>query len=86
MRKAVLGFCMNSRSPQHGEGGVQILKKEEEDARLLDRCEPKRKEWAKHWLCDEEGQNMDDKPADCADADVDTQGNRSRKMAADVSC
>ena len=29
-------------------GGVQILKEEEEDARLLDRCEEKRKEWAKH--------------------------------------
>ena len=27
----------------------QILKKEEEDVRLLDRCEAKRKEWAKHW-------------------------------------
>ena len=24
---------------------------EEEDARLLDRCEAKRKEWAKHWQC-----------------------------------
>ena len=28
---------------------AQILKKEEEDARLLDRSEAKRKEWAKHW-------------------------------------
>ena len=36
-----MGFCTNSRSPQHGEG-AQILKKEEEDARLLDRCEAKR--------------------------------------------
>ena len=42
-------------------GGVQILKKEEEDARLLDRCEAKRKEWAKHWQCDEEIQNMQNK-------------------------
>ena len=33
--------------------GVQILKKEEEDVRLLDRCEAKREEWAKHWQCDE---------------------------------
>ena len=30
-------------------GGAQILKKEDEDARLLDRCEAKRKEWANHW-------------------------------------
>ena len=38
---------------QDGEGGAQTLEKEEEDARLLDRCEAKRKEWAKHWQCDE---------------------------------
>ena len=30
-------------------GGAQILGKEGEDVRLLDRCEAKRKEWAKHW-------------------------------------
>ena len=42
---------------------VQILRKEEEeDARLLDRCEAKRKEWAKFWQCDEEIQNMQNKP------------------------
>ena len=29
-------------------GGAQILVNEE-DAKLLDRCEAKRKEWAKHW-------------------------------------
>ena len=38
------------------------MKKEEEDARLLDRCEAKRKEWSIHWQCDEEVQNMQDKP------------------------
>ena len=38
------------------------MKKEEEDARLLDRCEAKRKGWAKHWQCDESVQNMEDKP------------------------
>ena len=43
-------------------GGTQILKKEEEDARLLDRCEAKRKEWAKHWQCDESVQKVEDKP------------------------
>ena len=43
-------------------GGTQIWKKEEEDARLMDRCEAKRKEWAEHWQCGESVQNMDDKP------------------------
>ena len=42
-------------------GGAQILKKEEEDARLIDRCEAKRKEWAKHWKCNESSQNLEDK-------------------------
>ena len=40
----------------------EVLKKEEEDARLLNRCEAKRKEWAKHWQCDEEIQNVQNKP------------------------
>ena len=35
---------------------------EEEDARRLDRCEAKRKEWGKNWKCDEEIQNMQNKP------------------------
>ena len=43
-------------------GGAHILKKEEEDAKLLDCCEAKRKEWAKHWQCDESAQNMEDMP------------------------
>ena len=47
--------------PTMWRGGVKILKKEEEDARLLDRCEAKRKEWAKHWQCDESVQNVEDK-------------------------
>ena len=43
--------------------GAQILDKEEEDAGLLDRCEAKRKEWSIiHWQCDEDVQNMQDKP------------------------
>ena len=33
--------------PTAWRGGAQILKNEEEDARLLDRCEAKMKEWAK---------------------------------------
>ena len=42
--------------------GAQILKKEEDGARLLDRCEAKRKELRKHWQCDEDVQNLDDQP------------------------
>ena len=34
--------------PTARRGGAQILKKEEEDAKLLDRCEAKMKDWAKH--------------------------------------
>ena len=44
------------------EGRAQILKQGEEDARLLDRCEAKRKEWAKPRQCDESVQNLEDKP------------------------
>ena len=45
--------------PTMWRGGVQI---QEEDARLLERCEAKRKEWANHWQCDESVQNVEDKP------------------------
>ena len=38
------------------------MEKEEEDARLLDRCEAKRKELSRHWHCDEEVQSMQHKP------------------------
>ena len=44
------------------ERRAQFFKKEEEDARLLDLCAAKRKEWAKHWQCNESVQNMEDKP------------------------
>ena len=37
------------------------MKKEEKDARLLDHCEAKRKEWAKHCQCEESVQNLEDK-------------------------
>ena len=52
------GLLHKITKPTTWSGGAQILKKEEEDARLLDRCEAKRKEWAKHWQCDENVQNM----------------------------
>ena len=55
------GLCLKITMPTPWRGGTQILEKEE-DAKLLDRCEAKRKEWAKHWQCDEDVQNLEDKP------------------------
>ena len=46
--------------PTARRGGAPILKKEEEDVRLLDRCEAKRNAWAKHWHCNESVQNMEE--------------------------
>ena len=46
------------RVPTAWTGGAQILKKEEEDARLLNSCEANMKEWAKQWQCDETVQNI----------------------------
>ena len=44
------GLLHKNSKPAARRGGAQILK-EEEDAKLLDRCEAKMKEWAKHWRC-----------------------------------
>ena len=41
-------------------GGAQILVNEEEDARLLDRCKAKRKEWAKRGQRGEDVQNVEE--------------------------
>ena len=41
------GVLHKITKPAAWRGGAQILKREEEDARLLDRCEAKSKEWAK---------------------------------------
>ena len=42
---------------------MQILVNEEEDARLLDRCAAKKgKNGQKPWQCDEELQNVEEKP------------------------
>ena len=51
------GLLHKITKPTAWRGGAQILVNEEEDARLMDRCEAKRKEWAKRWRCDEEVQN-----------------------------
>ena len=56
------GLLQKITKPTMWRGGMQTQKKEDEDARLLDRYEAKRKEWAKHWQCDESVQNVEDKP------------------------
>ena len=43
------GLLRKISKPTAWRGGVRILVNEEEDAKLLDRCEAKRKEMAKHW-------------------------------------
>ena len=55
------GLLHKIAKPTMWRGGVQILKREEEDARLLDLCEAQKKEWAKHWQCDETVENVEDK-------------------------
>ena len=55
------GLLHKITKPAAWRGGTQILKKEEVDARLLDRFEAKREEWAKHWQCDESVQKVKDK-------------------------
>ena len=57
-----VGLVHKITKPTPWRGGAQFLEKEEEDARLLDRCEAKVKEWATHWQCDEDVQNLEDKP------------------------
>ena len=56
------GLLHNFSKPTAWRGGAQILKKEEENVMLLDHCEAKRKEWAKHQQCYESVQNVEDKP------------------------
>ena len=56
------GLLHKITKPTRWRGEVPILKKEEEDARLLDRCEAKKKKRSKHWQCNEEIQSMQDKP------------------------
>ena len=56
------GLLHKITKPAAWRKGAQILEKEEEDVRLLVRCEAKGKEWAKHWQCDESLQNEEDKP------------------------
>ena len=39
-----------------------MLEELDEDAKLVRRCEEKRREWARHWHYDSEAQSMEDKP------------------------
>ena len=52
------GLLHKISKPTAWRGGVQILENEEEDARLVDRCAAKRKEWAKHWQWQNTGNVM----------------------------
>ena len=52
------GLLHKITKPTAWRGGAQILKTEEEE---LDRCEAKRKEWAKQKQCTEDVQNLEDK-------------------------
>ena len=58
------GLLHNITKPTARREGTQILKEEEEDAKPGGgggggaRCSEKRKEWVKHWQCDEEVQNL----------------------------
>ena len=47
------GLLHKITRPTPWSGGAQILEKGEEDVKLLDRCEVKRKEWSIHWQCNE---------------------------------
>ena len=72
------GFLHKITKPTAWRGGTQILKKEEEDARLLDRCETNRDEWAKHWQCDESVQKVEDKP--WKNEEIEEIGRRTAKV------
>ena len=56
------GLLHKITEPTAWRGGVQILRKEEEDAKWMARCEEKRKALAKHWQCGMEVQNQENKP------------------------
>ena len=51
------GLLHRITKPTAWRGGVQRLKKEEEDARPMELCDAKRKEWARHRRCDAGVQN-----------------------------
>ena len=56
------GLLHKITKPTAWRGEAQIPKREEEDARPMNCCEAKRKEWARHWQCDDNVQNMEDNP------------------------
>ena len=56
------GPCTKSRSQHHGGAEHRSWRKKKRMRGMLDHCEAKRNEWSKHGQCDEEVQNMKDKP------------------------
>ena len=56
------GLLHKITKPTMWRRGVKILKKDEEDANLLERCKAERREWSTHWQCNEEIHNMQNKP------------------------
>ena len=56
------GLLHNITKPTAQRGGVQMLKKEEEDAKPMARCGEKKTEWAKHGQRGMEVQNQESKP------------------------
>ena len=56
------GLLHKITKPTARRGGVQILKKEKEDAKPLAKCEEKVKDWAGHWQCDTKVPDLQDKP------------------------
>ena len=44
-----VGLLHKITKPTMWRRGEKILKEEEEEVRLLELCETKRKEWSKHW-------------------------------------
>ena len=57
-----VGLLHKISKPTAWRRGAQIFVNEEDDAKLLDRCEAKLKARAKHWHCDKSVQNMKDSP------------------------
>ena len=55
------GLLHEITKPTAWRGVVPVLQEDARDVRLWDRCEEKRKEWAKHWQCNTELQDLKDK-------------------------
>ena len=61
-KKRAASPLQNISKPTAWRGGVQVLEEVERDAKPSKRCEEKRKEWARHWQCNTEVQDLELKP------------------------